>query len=60
LKAPEAKRLKLKRDETLSNVAFKFNLRRYTDKPVNAPAEELVDATSKVKAVAWAFARWSD
>jgi hypothetical protein len=30
LKAPGTKRLKLKYDELLSKVAFKFNLRRYT------------------------------
>ena len=30
LKAPGAKRLKLKYDEVLSNFAFNFNLRRYT------------------------------
>ena len=30
LKAPGTKRLKLKRDEPLSNFAFKINLRRYT------------------------------
>ena len=30
LKAPGTKRLKLKYDELLSNLAFKFNLRRYT------------------------------
>jgi len=30
LKAPRTKRLKLKYDEMPSNVAFKFNLRRYT------------------------------
>jgi len=30
LKAPGAKRLKLKNDESLSNFAFNFNLRRYT------------------------------
>jgi hypothetical protein len=30
LKAPGIKLLKLKHDEPLSNVAFKFNLRRYT------------------------------
>ena len=30
LKAPGTKRLKLKYDATLSNFAFKFNLRRYT------------------------------
>ena len=30
LKAPGAKRLKLKYDEPLSNFAFNFNLRRYT------------------------------
>ena len=30
LKAPGAKRLKLKYDEPLSNVAFTFNMRRYT------------------------------
>ena len=35
LKAPGTKRLKLKHDESLSNFAFKFNLRRY--------AEELFD-----------------
>ena len=29
LKPPGTKRLKLKCDEPLSNVAFKFNLRRY-------------------------------
>ena len=29
LRAPGAKRLKLKYDETLSNFAFNFNLRRY-------------------------------
>jgi len=29
LKAPSTKRLMLKSDEPLSNVAFKFNLRRY-------------------------------
>jgi len=29
LKAPGSKRLKLKSDKLLSNVAFKFNLRRY-------------------------------
>jgi len=29
LKAPGAKRLKLKHDEPLSNIAFSFNLRRY-------------------------------
>jgi len=29
LKAPEIKRLKLKRDEVVSSFAFKFNLRRY-------------------------------
>ena len=31
LKAPESKRLKLKYDHLLSNFAFKFNLRRYTE-----------------------------
>ena len=31
LKAPGTKRLKLKYDELLSNVAFKFNLRRYIE-----------------------------
>ena len=30
LKLPGAKRLKLQRDEPLSNFAFNFNLRRYT------------------------------
>jgi hypothetical protein len=30
LKAPRPKRLKLKCDVLLSNIAFKFNLRRYT------------------------------
>jgi hypothetical protein len=30
LKAPETKRLKLEYDEVLSNIAFKFNLPRYT------------------------------
>ena len=30
LKAPGIKRLKLKHDKPLSNVAFKFNLHRYT------------------------------
>jgi hypothetical protein len=30
-KAPVSKSLKLKCDELLSNVAFKFNLRRYTE-----------------------------
>jgi len=30
LKAPGTMRLKLKYDKQLSNVAFKFNLRRYT------------------------------
>jgi len=30
LKAPGTKRLKLKYDELLSHLAFKFNLRRYT------------------------------
>ena len=30
LNAPGTKRLKLKYDEPLSNVAFKFNLRRYS------------------------------
>jgi hypothetical protein len=30
LKAPGTKRLKLKHDEPLSNVAFNFNLRRYS------------------------------
>jgi len=30
LKVPRAKRLNLIHDELLSNVAFKFNLRRYT------------------------------
>jgi len=30
LKAPGTKRLKLNYDKLLSNVAFKFNLRRYT------------------------------
>jgi hypothetical protein len=30
LKAPGTKRLKLKHHGPLSNVAFKFNLRRYT------------------------------
>ena len=30
LKAPVTKRLKLKYDGPLSNIAFKFNLRRYT------------------------------
>ena len=30
LKAPGAKRLKLKYDELLSNIALKFNLRRFT------------------------------
>jgi len=30
LKAPGTKRLKLKRDEPLSNFAFNFKLRRYT------------------------------
>jgi hypothetical protein len=30
LKAPKSKRLKLKYDELLSNVASKFNLRRFT------------------------------
>ena len=34
LKAPGTKRLKLKSDELLSNFAFKFNLRRYTEVPV--------------------------
>jgi hypothetical protein len=29
LKAPGSERLKLKRDDALSNFAFKFNLRRY-------------------------------
>jgi hypothetical protein len=29
LKPPGTKRLKPKHDETLSNVAFKFNMRRY-------------------------------
>ena len=31
LKGPAAKRLKLKPDELLSKVAFKFNLRRYNE-----------------------------
>ena len=31
LKAPGTERLKLKYDEPLSNVAFKFNLHRYTE-----------------------------
>ena len=31
LKAPRTKRLKLKYDEPISNFAFKFNLRRYTE-----------------------------
>ena len=31
LKAPGTKRLKLKYDETPSNVAFKFDLRRYNE-----------------------------
>jgi hypothetical protein len=30
LKAPKTRRLKLKHDETLSIVAFEFNLRRHT------------------------------
>ena len=33
LKAPNTKRLKLKVDELLSNVAFNFNSRRYTEEP---------------------------
>ena len=37
MKAPEMKRLKLIRDDPLSNFAFKFNLRRYNwgDNPVS-------------------------
>ena len=31
LKAPEPKRLKLRYDTLLSNFAFNFNLRRYTE-----------------------------
>ena len=34
LKAPGTKRLKLKCDESLSNFAFKFNLRRYNAGPL--------------------------
>jgi hypothetical protein len=36
LKAPATKRLKLKHDKLLSNVAFKFKLRRYTMDELNA------------------------
>ena len=36
LKAPGIKRLKLIRDEPLSNLAFKFKLRRYTMEVVRA------------------------
>ena len=38
LKAPGTKRLKLKHDELLSNVAFKFNLRRYIEEYLQAGA----------------------
>jgi len=38
LKAPESKRLKLEHEKTLSNFAFKFNLRRYNvDIPAAVP-----------------------
>jgi hypothetical protein len=44
LKAPGTKRLKLKYDKLLSNVAFRFNLRRYITESVttvNADAARL-------------------
>jgi hypothetical protein len=48
LKAPGIKRLKLMRDDPLSNFAFKFSLRRYTK------------ATSPEKAAAVAAAAAAD
>jgi len=40
LKPPGTKRLKLKYDELLSNVAFKFNLRRYNEEREHVVEEE--------------------
>ena len=67
LKAPGTKRLKLKNDEPVSNVAFKFNLRRYTKvaalqqlnagvigdlKTARGEAAEAREATSRSKTAA--------
>jgi len=38
--APMTKRLKLKYDELLSNIAFKFNLRRYTQDEVESKKKQ--------------------
>ena len=46
LKAPGTKRLKLKYDKMLSNIAFKFNLRRYT-KGARAVRVEAAEACSE-------------
>ena len=39
MEAPGAERVKLKHDKLLSNVHFKFNLRRYTMVPPYTPDE---------------------
>jgi hypothetical protein len=40
LKAPESKHLKLKHEKTLSNFAFKFNLRRFNQAVQRARAAD--------------------
>jgi ankyrin repeat protein len=48
LKAPGTKRLNPKRDELLSNIAFGFNLRRYTEAGNVASVAALVKAGAKI------------
>ena len=62
MKAPGAHRLKLNYDEPLSNVAFKFSLRRYIPVLVAAAAVQcdLRDAAAAVAARARASARVRD
>jgi hypothetical protein len=50
LKAPGIKRLKLKCDIPLTNVAFKFNLRQYTKAATVAEMEALVISRETVEA----------
>ena len=48
LKAAETKRLKLKYHKLLSNIAFNFNLRRYTVGLIICPSRELARQTHEV------------
>ena len=42
LKAPESKCLKLEHEKTLSNFAFRFNLRRYSKEMAEKTAMDMV------------------